>query len=229
MLTANVSPESAFNLPLTWTSSDESVATVDAEGKVTTLAVGVATITATANDGSGVTASCEVTVNAKPEEQCAAPTIDYINGQVVLTCETEDVQFVTEAVIAEGSVRSSEAAFDLVPTYTITAYVTKEGWLDSEATTVTLCWIDCSEQHAGEGETGIINIPSRPVLIKTDGGVITLTGLTDGTAVAVYDTAGVGYGTAVAENGEVTIATTLEEGSTAIVKIGERSVKVLVK
>ena len=228
MLTANVSPESAFNLSLTWTSSDESVATVDAEGKVTTLAAGVATITATANDGSGVTASCEVAVSVKPEEQCGAPIIDYIDGQVVLTCETEEVQFVTN-VVAEGAQAYQTAAFDLAATYTITAYATKEDYLDSETTTVTLCWIDCTEEHADGGDATNIEIPSCPVLIKTDGGVITLTGLAEGTAVAVYDTVGVGYGTAVAENGEATIATTLEEGSTAIVKIGNRSVKVLVK
>ena len=61
-LTAIVEPGYATNKAITWSSSDEAVATVDDEGKVSAVAPGTATITATANDGSGVSASCEVTV-----------------------------------------------------------------------------------------------------------------------------------------------------------------------
>lgn len=46
---------------VTWTSSDASVATVDAGGKVTGVKAGNATITATAN---GISATCNVTVSA---------------------------------------------------------------------------------------------------------------------------------------------------------------------
>ncbi|MDE6012045.1 MAG: Ig-like domain-containing protein, partial [Prevotella sp.] len=62
ILTASVLPETATDKTVTWSSSDETIATVDAEGNVTALAVGEATITATAADGSGVSASCQVTV-----------------------------------------------------------------------------------------------------------------------------------------------------------------------
>lgn len=53
-------PETATDKSLTWTSSDENIATVDADGKVTITGIGSAEITATANDGSGVTASASV-------------------------------------------------------------------------------------------------------------------------------------------------------------------------
>ncbi len=62
-LTATVMPEDATDKTITWASSDEAVATVDAEGKVTAVALGEAEITATAADGSGVSANCLVTVN----------------------------------------------------------------------------------------------------------------------------------------------------------------------
>lgn len=61
-LTATVAPENAANKALKWASSDEDVATVAPDGTVTAVKVGTATITATAADGSGKSATCKVTV-----------------------------------------------------------------------------------------------------------------------------------------------------------------------
>ena len=61
-LTATVLPETATNKSVTWTSSNEAVATVDANGVVTAIALGEAVITATTVDGSDLSASCKVTV-----------------------------------------------------------------------------------------------------------------------------------------------------------------------
>ena len=60
-LKATVAPDNASNKNVTWKSSDESVATVDADGKVSAVAAGTATITVTTTDG-GQTATCAVTV-----------------------------------------------------------------------------------------------------------------------------------------------------------------------
>ena len=61
-LTATVSPELADNKTLKWTSDNEDVATVTQEGVVKGLKVGNANITASATDGSEVSATCKVTV-----------------------------------------------------------------------------------------------------------------------------------------------------------------------
>ena len=61
-LTATVAPENAANKALKWASSDEDVATVAPDGTVTAVKAGAATITATAADGSGKSATCTVTV-----------------------------------------------------------------------------------------------------------------------------------------------------------------------
>lgn len=61
LLTATVAPDNATDKTVTWTSSDESIATVK-DGQITGVAAGEATITAEAN---GFTATCEVTVIEK--------------------------------------------------------------------------------------------------------------------------------------------------------------------
>ena len=63
-LTATVLPDNATNKNVSWTSSDEKVATVSAAGEVTAVAPGKATITVTTED-EAKTAKCEVTVNKK--------------------------------------------------------------------------------------------------------------------------------------------------------------------
>ena len=64
-LSATVSPDDARNKTVKWTSDNDKIATVDADGVVTAIAVGETTITATAADGSGVSATCKVTVTPK--------------------------------------------------------------------------------------------------------------------------------------------------------------------
>ena len=64
-LIATIAPDYASDPSVTWSTSNESVATVDEDGVVTAVAAGTVTITVIANDGSGVSASCEVTVEAR--------------------------------------------------------------------------------------------------------------------------------------------------------------------
>ena len=70
-ITATVSPSNATNKSVTWSSSDDSVATVDQSGNVTAVKAGDATITVRTTDG-GKTASCSVNVTA------AISIIDFI-------------------------------------------------------------------------------------------------------------------------------------------------------
>ena len=61
-LTAAITPANAIYRKLVWTSSDESVVSVDANGFVTAVGTGAATVTAATTDGSELSASCDITV-----------------------------------------------------------------------------------------------------------------------------------------------------------------------
>jgi uncharacterized protein YjdB len=90
-LTATVNPDNATDKTITWTSSNKNVATV-ADGKVTAIAKGSATITASAG---GKSASCSVSVQQK-EEDTAGPSIvsfDVSPKSVDVTDNSQKVTF----------------------------------------------------------------------------------------------------------------------------------------
>lgn len=61
-LKTTISPLDVTEKGITWSSSNQKVAAVDANGKVTAKTSGDAVITATAKDGSGIKASCQIKV-----------------------------------------------------------------------------------------------------------------------------------------------------------------------
>lgn len=72
-ITATVTPDNATNVTVNWTSSDETVAKVDSNGKVTAVAAGNATITATSESDGDVSADYALTVN----KAAAKPATNY--------------------------------------------------------------------------------------------------------------------------------------------------------
>ena len=160
-------------------------------------------------------------------EKCAKPTIGYQNGQITFNCETENVQF--SSSITDADIKSySTETIQLGVTYNISVYATKSGYDNSETATATLCWID--KEPTTEGITdGVAQIPSKAVLIQSEGGILKVEGIDDGTQVAVYTPDGKQAGSAVCRNGAALVGTSIQPGNTAIVKIGEKSVKVIVK
>lgn len=92
-ISATVGPSFATNTSVKWVSSSPDVATVDDSGNVTALKAGSTTITCTAVDGSGVSASCPVTVTAKsttnPSDQDKTDPAYTFKVSTVLTYGTK--------------------------------------------------------------------------------------------------------------------------------------------
>ncbi len=94
-LTPTFSPSNATNKIVTWSSSDESVATVDNAGKITPKKVGSTIITVTSQDGSKK-ATCTVTVTATSSDTDNTNNKDKTNGQKTDTTKTNTTSTKTD-------------------------------------------------------------------------------------------------------------------------------------
>lgn len=170
-----------------------------------------------------------VGVNGTPSEptKCEKPTIIYKNGELAFSSATEGVEFVAD--ITDSDVKKHySATISLTATYNINVYATKTGYDNSDVATATLCWV--TQEPQTEGITnGVAQIPAKAVLIQSDGGIVKVEGIDDGTPVTIYTPDSKQAGSAVSRNGAALVGTSIQPGNVAIVKIGEKSVKVVVK
>ena len=175
-LAATVKPDNASDKTVTWSSSKTSVATVDANGKVTAVAEGTATITAQAGDK---TASCTVTVKKKvvavesvtldksslelTEGETATLTASVkpdnaTNKTVTWSSSNQSVATVdqngTVTAVAEGNTTITAKAGDKTATCSVTV---KKNTVAVESVT-----LDKSSLELTEGETATLTATVKP-------------------------------------------------------------------
>lgn len=163
-------------------------------------------------------------------KKCATPTISYANGELTFNCETEGA--ICQSTITDTDIASySSNKVKLSVTYHISVFATKENFADSDVATATLCWIEQQPDMEGitDDEDAVAEVKAIPVLIQTEGGTIIVQGVKEGTDIMVYSVGGTKEGSVIAGRGNAIVKTNLQPGSVAVVKIGEKTVKVLMK
>lgn len=160
---------------------------------------------------------------------CATPTIGYADGKLTFKSETKDAICISNITNSDISSFSGNEVL-LNVTYHISVYATKAGYDNSEVATATLCWIDAEPRTEGIfDEDAVSEIKSLPILIQSNGSNITVQGAAEGTEITAYDVNGILQDTVIASKGSITLNTSILPGSVAIVKIGDKIIKVMIR
>lgn len=155
-------------------------------------------------------------------EKCAAPVLVYEDGLLEIKCGTEGAEFITN-VVAEDAKKYYEPWIEFNATYNIEVFAMKANYENSDTVNVALVWVENSK--VGE-ESGVISVEAAPVLIQANGGNLTINGVAKGCEIVVYTLNGTEVARATATEGSTTINTGLQSGTVAIVKLGNKSVKI---
>lgn len=169
-----------------------------------------------------------VGINGGGESQvCAKPTISYDEGKLTFSCATEGAT--CQYSITDDDIKSGTGnELQLTATYNISVYAAKSGYVNSETATATLVWTSASITETPPASS-IANVPAQAVLIQSNNGVLTIQGIEVGTAIRAYNTSGVQTASTISKGSSATLDTHLPPGSIAIVKIGEKTVKLVVE
>ncbi len=161
------------------------------------------------------------------EEKCSMPTIEYINGKLTFYCDTEGA--VCHYEITDEDVKKGVGnEVELAAAYLISVYATKEAFDDSDKKTAMLYWVNVDPIATGLIEDEL-KVNTNAVLVQNTGGFITISGLTNDSNVMIYNISGQLIGQGRAKGNRAEISTTLSSDEICIIKIGDRSVKYILK
>ena len=159
----------------------------------------------------------------EPElEKCATPVVSYADGKLSMACETEEAEFITK-ITSNDFCTFNTSEIEFSATYNIEVYASKANFENSDTVSVALVWVENGEVNE---ETGVISVEAAPVLIQGNGGVLNISGVAKNTEIVVYTVSGAEVARATATETTTIINTGLQSGTIAIVKFGNKSVKI---
>ena len=217
-LVATVLPEDAKDKTVTWSSSNEAIATVDQSGLVTAKEIGKVTITASAKDNSGKSGSIEIEVVPQ-----VIPATGIVVEPETLTLKKGEESALTATIAPANSTDKVEwtSSDPAVATVDSTGKITAVGkgtatitakagaYTDTCAVTVTVpvsgVKLDKTTASVDEGATVALNATVEPA----DANNQTVTWTSSNTEIAAVDASGVVTGV---KPGKATITVTTADG-----------------
>lgn len=162
------------------------------------------------------------------DNKCEAPSIEYVDGHLKFNSATSNATFLY--TLACDDVKTSlenceNGDVPLSASYKVIAYAQAEGYDTSDPATATLHWIEPYLDN-GDIPTQII-APKRGILISTNDGFVTISGLEENEVVEAYTTDGKYITTTRAAGNAACI--TANVGDIIILKIAGESLKVNVR
>ena len=161
----------------------------------------------------------------KPMEQCAVPTISYADGKLTFASSTPNAEYhytITDTDMASDAY-SQDGIVKFSAAYNISTYATADGYKASDKATATLYWVEANLQNT---PTNINQTATRGIIVTSNDGIVTLSGLNNDETVRFYTVDGKQLGAAKAVNGAASQAVS---ESVVIAKMGNQTIKIAVK
>lgn len=160
-----------------------------------------------------------------PNKQCAVPAISYADGKLTFASSTPNAEYhytITDTDMASDAY-SKDGIVKLSAAYNISAYATADGYKASDKATATLYWVEANLQN---NPTNINQTATRGIIVTSNDGIVTLSGLNNDETVRFYTVDGKQLGAAKAVNGTASQAVS---DSVVIAKMGNQTIKIAVK
>ena len=211
-LTATISPDNAQDKSVTWSSSDEAVAKVDQNGKVTAVKAGTTTITVTTKDG-GKTATCAVTVIAK----VSSVSLD----KTAITLAEGETQTLTAIVSPDNAQDKSVTWSSSDATVATVDQNGKVTAVKAGTATITVTTTD-----GGKTATCAVTVIAKVASVSLDKTSITLTVGETQTLTATITPDNASDKSVTWSSSDATVATVDQDGKVTAVKAGNATITV---
>ena len=107
--------------------------------------------------GSGYMQMGEFYFGVTPILQCAKPNVNYENGKIKCTCETESVTYVYTITPINSSGTSTNGEISLGMTFNVSVYAQRENYFNSEVATTTISLADVGDIN-GDGKLSVEDV-----------------------------------------------------------------------
>ena len=152
--------------------------------------------------------------------ECEKPSINYVSGKLKFGCQTPGAEYHYTIKAADGCTEAlAKDEVSLAARYDISCYATADGYTRSKTATAKLYWISANIETDDIAPA----TQMRGVVVSTEGGIVTLSGLKDNERVTFYNVSGIKLGETRAMNGQASISAT---DDVIIARIGSQSIKV---
>ena len=152
--------------------------------------------------------------------ECEKPSINYVSGKLKFGCQTPGAEY--HCTIKAADDRTDALVKDemsLAARYDISCFATADGYTRSKTATAKLYWISANIETDGIAPA----TQMRGVVVSTEGGIVTLSGLKENERVTFYNVSGIKLGETRALNGQASISA---PDDVIIARIGSQSIKV---
>lgn len=152
--------------------------------------------------------------------ECEKPSISYVSGKLKFGCQTPGAEYHYTIKAADDCTDAlAKDEVTLAARYDISCYATADGYTRSKTATAKLYWISANIETDGIAPA----TQMRGVVVSTEGGIVTLSGLKENERVTFYSVSGMKLGETRALNGQASISAT---DDIIIARIGSQSIKV---